>query len=129
MDTISDMLTRIRNAQAVGHETTVVPFSALKMKIAEILIEQGFIKDLKRIKRNQFKFIRLYLKYTDDGLPAISGLKRISKPGQRIYKKAKEIRRIRHGYGISIISTSKDLLIGKEAKKQKLGGEVLCEIW
>lgn len=114
MDSISDMLTRIRNAQAVGHETTVIPFSTLKLKIAEILVKENFIKELKKIKRNESKFIRISLKYAEDGLPVISGLKRISKPGQRIYKKAKEIRRVRDGYGTAIISTSKGLLIDRE---------------
>ncbi len=128
-DPISDMLTRIRNAQAVHQQTVEIPFSNLKLKIAQILVKENFIKELKKVKRENQKVIRIYLKYTPDKLPAISGLKRISKSGQRIYKKAKEIKRVRSGYGIAVISTSKGIMTNKEARKKKLGGEIICEVW
>jgi small subunit ribosomal protein S8 len=128
-DPITDMLNRIKNAQAVHHQTAEVPFSKIKLRIAEILKEKGFILDFKKRGRGVKKIIKIKLKYLDDGTGAISDFKRISRPGQRIYKKAKEIKRVKDGYGIAIISTSKGIMTDKEARKHKLGGEVLCEIW
>jgi len=129
MDPITDMLNRIRNAQAVRHQTVEIPFSNLKLKIIQILTKENFIKDFKKIKGKGQKIIKIFLEQRNGNLPVISGLKRISKPGQRIYKKAKEIKKVKSGYGITIISTSKGIMTGKEAKKKKLGGEVICEIW
>lgn len=126
MDPIANMLTQIRNAQAVHHQTVNIPFSNIKLKIAEILKKEGFVLDFQKKGR---KLIRIDLKYSEDGTGAISGCQRVSKPGQRIYKKAKEIKRVKGGYGIAIISTSKGLMTDKEARKQRLGGEVICEIW
>lgn len=128
LDPITDMLNRIRNAQAVFKPTVVIPFSKLKYEIAKILEKQGFVEKVERKGRKIEKSIELTLKYTDKE-PSISGLKRISKPGQRIYHSWKDIRRVRDGFGMSIISTSKGLKTNKEARRQKLGGEVLCEIW
>jgi len=128
-DPIADMLTRIRNAQAVQHQTVDVPFSNLKLKLAQILAREKFISDFKRVKSKGHKMIRIYLSYDSEKNPVISGLKRISKPGRRIYKKAKEIKKVKGGYGIAIISTPKGLMTDKEARNQKLGGEVICEIW
>jgi small subunit ribosomal protein S8 len=128
-DPIADMLTRIRNAQAVKHPVVDIPFSSLKLKLAQILLREKFISDVKKIKVKGHKMIRVYLSYNHEGEGAISGLKRISKPGKRIYKKAKEIKPVKGGYGIAVISTSKGLLTDKEARKEKVGGEVLCEIW
>ena len=128
MDQITDMLNRIRNAQAVLHPKVEVLFSNLKYEIAKILEKQGFVEKVIKSGKKTKKTIEITLKY-EDKVPVISGLKRISKPGQRIYLPAKKIRRVRGGYGIAIISTSKGLMIGKEARKQKLGGEILCEIW
>jgi small subunit ribosomal protein S8 len=128
-DPISDMLTRIRNAQAVRHQTVTVPFSNLKVKITQILLREGFIKDFKRVRIRNQKLIKIYLKYDSTGTAKILGLKKISKPGQRIYKKAKEIKKVRGGFGIAVVSSSKGIITDKEARKQKLGGEVLAEIW
>jgi len=128
-DPIADMLTRIRNAQAVKHPTVDVPFSNLKLKLAQILLREKFVSDVKKVKSKGYKMIRIYLSYSSDGKPAISGLKRISKPGRRIYKKAKEIKKVKGGYGVAVISTPKGLLTDKEARAQKVGGEVICEIW
>jgi len=128
MDPISDMLTIIRNAQAVRKETVNVPFSNLKYEIAKVLEKEGFLKKVGKQGKKTRKKIEIILKY-DSGAPVISGLKRISKPGQRIYKKRREIKRVKGGYGKTIISTSKGLMTDREAKKQKLGGEIICEIW
>ena len=138
MNPISDMLISIKNAYAVGHLTVSVPFSNLKYKIAKILEKEGFIEKVEKKGREVKKFLEITLKYDGkvpaegeacQGRPAISGLKRISKSGQRIYLPYKKIRKVKDGIGIAIISTSKGLMTNKEARKQKLGGEVLCEIW
>ena len=127
-DPISDMLTRIRNAQAVAHQTVSIPFSKLKFNIAETLEKAGVIGDVlvqgKKIKR----IIKIELKYKD-GKPLVGNLKRISKQGQRIYIKKNDLRPIRQGYGLAIISTSRGLMTNAEAKRKGLGGEVICEVW
>jgi len=128
MDPISDMLTSIRNALAVRHSTVVVPFSNLKYEIAKIFEKEGFIEKIEKRGRRSKRLIEITLKYSDD-TPAISGLKRISKPGQRIYSNWKKIKRVKGGYGMAIISTSKGLMTNKEARKNKLGGEMICEVW
>ena len=128
MDPISEMLTSIRNAQAVSKETISIPFSNLKFEIAKILKREGFVENVEKKGRKMKKNIEITLKY-DQKKPAISGLKRISKPGQRIYLSWKKIKPVKSGYGIAIISTSKGLMTNKEARKQKLGGEVIAEIW
>jgi small subunit ribosomal protein S8 len=128
MDQISEMLTAIRNAQAVSKLTVSVPFSNFKYEIVKMIEREGFLdKSEKKGKKNK-KILEITLLYKD-GVPAISGLKRISKPGQRIYIDYKNIKPIKSGYGISVVSTSKGLLTNKEARKQKLGGEIICEIW
>lgn len=128
MDPIADILTIMRNALSVRKEKVSIPFSKLKFQIAKILQENGFIAAVERKGRKVKKVIEITLKY-DDGEPAISGLKRISKPGQRIYLPAKKIKKVKGGFGIAIISTSRGLMTDKEARKRKLGGEVICEIW
>jgi len=122
------MLNRIRNAQAVLKETVEVPFSNFKYEIAKILEKNGFIEKVEKKGKKTKKIIEITLKY-DNKIPAISGLKRISKPGQTIYLGHRKIKRVKGGYGIAIISTSKGLMTDKEARKQKLGGEVICEAW
>lgn len=130
-DPISGMLTSIRNAQAVGHATIDIPFSKIKLSLAEILAKEGFIKNIEKKGRGTKRRIEIGLAYQDkkNAVPKISQLKRISKPGKREYVRAKNIRSVLRGRGINIISTSKGLMTGKEAKKKGLGGEVLCEIW
>ena len=127
-DPISNMLTSIRNAQAVLHQTVEIPFSNLKYELAKILQKQGFIEKVDKKNKKTKKIIEITLKY-DNKIPVISGLKRISSPGQRIYISVKKIKKVRSGYGMSVISTSKGLMANKEARKNKLGGEVICEIW
>ena len=128
MDPISNMLTSIRNALAVGHPTVNVPFSNLKYKIAKILGKEDFIEKAEKKGKGVKKSLEITLKY-EGKVPAISGLKRISKPGQKIYLSYKKIKKVKEGLGIAIISTSKGLMTNKETRKQKLGGEVICEIW
>ena len=128
-DPITDMFNRIRNAQAVIHPMVDVPCSNIKLKIADILQRDGFVLEFKKRGRKGKRIIRINLKYDSDNNGSIQGFKRVSKPGQRIYKKSKEIRSVRNGYGISIVSTTKGLLTDKEARTQKIGGEVMVEIW
>ena len=128
MDPIADMLTIIRNALAAGKPTAVISFSKIKYKIAQILTREGLIeKAVKRDKKNN-QTIEIFLKYKDKR-PVISGLKRISKPGQRIYLPVSKIKKVKSGYGLAIISTPKGLMTDKEARKQHLGGEIIAEIW
>lgn len=129
MDPITDIFNRIRNAQMVKKENISMPFSKVKFEIVKILKKQGFVSDLKKRGRGVKKNLIIDLKYTEGKEPALSHFKRISKPGQRIYRKANEIRPVRSGYGICLVSTSQGLMIGKEARKKKLGGEVLVEVW
>ncbi|MBU2068328.1 30S ribosomal protein S8 [Patescibacteria group bacterium] len=127
-DPIADMLTRIRNAQAVNHKTVVMPFSKLKLNLAEILVKEGLIKKATPQGRKTRKVIEIELKY-QKGQPIINVLRRISKPGRRLYIKKSQIRSIRQGFGLSIISTPQGLMTNAEAKKKGLGGEIMCEIW
>lgn len=130
MDPIADMLTLIRNAQSSGKDEVSFAFSRVKNDIAKILEKENFVEKAELEGRNIKRTIKITLKRRESGKdPAILGLKRISKPGQRIYKSFKEIRPIKSGYGIAIISTSKGLMTNKDARKQKSGGEVICEVW
>ena len=130
-DTIADMLTRIRNANAMRYEEVNVPASKVKGEIARILKQEGFISDykVKKVKGNVQDNLVLNLKYSDKKERVITGLKRISKPGLRVYAKAEEIPSVLSGLGIAIISTSKGLMTDKEARNASLGGEVLAYIW
>ncbi len=127
-DPITDMLNQIRNGQAVAKKEILLPFSQLKYQIAKILAEEGFLNSIKTISKKENKLLKIVLKY-NQGIPAISNLKRISKPGQRIYVKFRALKPVRGGRGIAIISTSKGLMTNKKAKKERLGGELICEIW
>ena len=128
-DTIADMLTRIRNAVQMRYVEVKVPASNIKKEIARILKEEGFINDYKIDSDNAQGTIILTLKYTDKKVSVITGLKRISKPGLRVYAKSDEIPKVLNGLGIAIISTSKGIMTDKEARKENLGGEVLAYIW
>ena len=127
-DPIADMLTRIRNAKQMRYKEVEVPASKIKIEIARILKEEGFISDYKIKKSNVQDILVLYLKYSDKNR-VITGLKRISKPGLRVYAKASEIPTVLSGLGIAIISTSKGMMTDKDARKNSLGGEVLAYIW
>lgn len=133
LDPIADMLTRIRNAQRAKHKTVSVPFSKLKHSIAQILQQRSFIQSVKKEDGEKFPVLNIELKYeilsNTEKNPAIQEIKRVSKQGQRIYVKKTDIKRIKNGYGISIISTSKGIMTGENAKKLGLGGELICEVW
>ncbi|RFT15905.1 MAG: SSU ribosomal protein S8p (S15Ae) [Candidatus Saccharicenans subterraneus] len=128
-DPIADMLTRIRNAVRAKKKEINVPSSRLKVEIARILKEEGYIKNYKVIEDNKQGVLNIVLKYTDDNQSVISGLRRVSKPGCRIYCSRDSIPRVLDGLGVVIISTSRGLLTDKQCQEQGLGGEVLCEIW
>ena len=128
-DTIADMLTRIRNANQMRYQEVSVPASNLKVSLAKILKEEGFIEDYKLVNEDVQGTILLTLKYGQNKERVITGLKRISKPGLRVYAKSTEIPKVLNGLGIAIISTSRGVMTDKEARKQNLGGEVLCYIW
>jgi len=128
MDPIANMLNSIKNAQAVLLPQIEVDFSNLRYEIAKILERKGFVDKVAKSGKKMGRVLEIVLKY-EDKVPAISGIKRISKPGQRIYLPAQKIKSVRGGYGFSIISTSRGLMTGSEAKKQNLGGELICEIW
>ncbi len=127
-DPITDMLNRISNAQAVAHPTVDVPFSKLKYEIAKLLESKNLIKKVEKKGRKINKIIEITLKYTDK-VPRIEGFKRISKPGQRIYIAWNKIRRVRSGFGMAMLSTSQGLMSNEQARKQKIGGEILFKIW
>ena len=128
-DTIADMLTRIRNANGMRYQEVSVPASNLKLSLAKILKDEGFIEDYKLVNDDAQGSIELTLKYGQNKERVITGLKRISKPGLRVYAKANEVPKVLNGLGIAIISTSRGVMTDKEARKQNLGGEVLCYIW
>ena len=128
-DPIADMLTRIRNANSAKHKTVDIPASKMKTAIAEILFKEGYIKSLELINNETQGIIRVTLKYDEKGTRVIDGIKRISKPGLRVYAGKEELPRVLNGLGIAIISTSKGLKTDKEAREAGMGGEVLAYIW
>ena len=129
-DPIADMLTRIRNANTAKHDTVDVPASKMKIAIADILLNEGYIAKYDIVEDGNFKTIRITLKYgVDKNEKVISGLKRISKPGLRVYASSEELPRVLGGLGTAIISTNQGVITDKEARKLQIGGEVLCFIW
>lgn len=128
-DPIADMLTRIRNANIVRHDTLEIPGSNMKKEIAAILKSEGFVKNVEYIEDDKQGMIRVFMKYSNENERVITGLKRISKPGLRVYAKREELPRVLNGLGIALISTSEGVLTEKEARKRNLGGEVLAYVW
>ena len=128
-DPIVDMLTRIRNANTVGHETVEIPASKMKKAIAEILKEEGYITDFEVIEDDKQGMIKVTMKYGANKEKVISGIKKISKPGLKVYAKAGEVPKVLGGLGIAIVSTSKGIVSDKEARKLGVGGEVICYVW
>ena len=126
---IADMLTRIRNANTVGHETVEIPASKMKKAIAEILKEEGYITDFDVIEDDKQGMIKVTMKYGANKERVISGIKKISKPGLKVYAKANDVPKVLGGLGIAIISTSKGIVSDKEARKLGVGGEVICYVW
>ena len=129
MDPIADMLTSIRNAQAAHKETGSVPYSKIKMEIAKVLAKEKFIKEADHKGKKVNKIIDIVLNYDSFNRPAITSLKRVSKPSRRIYSPSSKIKKIRQGFGFQILSTPKGILSGKEARREKIGGEVICEVY
>lgn len=127
-DPVADMLTRIRNAVMVRHDSVLVPTSKMKLAIAKILKEEGFINDYEIVKEKTYKSIKINLKYIDKNQPALSRLERVSKPGLRVYADHNEIPRIAAGLGVAILSTSKGVMTGQRAWRLKIGGELLCYV-
>ncbi len=131
-DPVADMLTRIRNASMVGHNTVAVPSSKLKVAIAQLLRDEGYVQDFEVTSDHPHPMLRIWLKYTGDRrqrVPVITGLKRVSKPGRRVYSKKEDIPWVLSGMGIAILSTPKGVLTGEQARRLGVGGEVLCHIW
>lgn len=128
-DPIADMLTRVRNALNARHPKVDVPASRLKTEIARILKEEGFIMNFKLTEEGAKKFIRIYLKYTLGNVPVISRIERVSRPGCRVYVGSKTVPRVLGGLGVSILTTPRGVMTGSSARKEGVGGEVLCQIW
>lgn len=128
-DPIADMLTRIRNAVSVGHDELTMPSSKLKEEVARILTEEGYIDRFDVAPSGPGKALTLQLRYIDRHKPVIQGLRRISKPGHRVYRGAGELPRVQGGLGVVVVSTSQGLLPDREARRRRLGGEIVCEVW
>ena len=128
-DPIADMLTRIRNAVTVRHDHVTIPSSKMKIAIAKVLKEEGFIRDFDTFEEGPRSFVRVHLGYTDAREPLLNGLKRVSRPGLRVYVQKREIPRVYNGLGIAILSTPKGIMAGQQAWRAQTGGEVLCYVW
>jgi small subunit ribosomal protein S8 len=128
-DPISDMLTRIRNAVAVGHERVIMPSSKMKVRIAQILVDEGFIDRYEVTGEGPHSQLQIELRYGNRRQPAIEGLRRISRPGHRVYRGSRELPRVRGGLGVAVVSTSQGLMPDREARRRRLGGEIVCEVW
>ena len=128
-DTIADLLTRIRNANTAKHATVDVPASNVKKAISQILVDEGYVKDFKVIEDGKQGVIRITLKYGDNKAPVITGLRRVSKPGLRIYSSCEDMPKVRKGLGIAIVSTSKGIVTDKKARELNVGGEALAYVW
>lgn len=128
-DPIADMLTRIRNAGMAKHQKVDIPSSNLKVSLATVLRNEGFIKNFKVIADNKQGILRVYLKFIDEKEPVINEIKRVSKPGGRVYVNSDKIKQVKNGLGVAILSTSKGLVTDKTARELNIGGEVLCTVW
>jgi small subunit ribosomal protein S8 len=128
-DPIADLLTRIRNALTARHDRVEVPASRLKVAIVRILKDEGFIKNFKVSRDNKQGQIKIFLKYTERNSPVINGLERVSKPGRRVYQKSQDIKPVLSGLGVLIVSTSRGVMTDREARRNNLGGETICQIW
>ncbi len=128
-DPIADMLTRIRNAIMARHDSVLIPASRMKLGIARVIKNEGFINDYEVLRGKPHRAIKIYLKYSDKNQPVLSGLERVSKPGLRMHVQRKEIPRVYGGLGIAILSTSKGTMTGQQAWRQGVGGEILCNVW
>ena len=128
-DPITDLLNRLRNAMDAGHERVEVPASQVKENVLKVLAEEGYIGPYRRVEEKGKVSLRVTLKYDQDGEPIVNGLERVSRPGRRVYAAAREIPEVLDGLGMSIVSTSKGIVTGRQAREQSLGGEILCNVW
>lgn len=128
-DPIADLLTRIRNAVRAGHTRLDVPNSKMKLGMAGILKREGYISNVEVVQKGKYPVIRITLRYDDEGRPLISGLTMVSRPGKRVYTGHGEIPRVLGGIGMNIVSTSRGLMTGREARKSRVGGEIVCNVW
>jgi len=128
-DPIADLLARIRNAHRAKHDRLDVPASSLKLEVCRILQSEGYIKNVKLVEEKPRDLIRIFLSYTKEGSPAISRMRKVSTPGRRVYRGADAIKPVLNGLGIGIVSTSKGLMTDRQAREQRVGGEILCEIY
>jgi small subunit ribosomal protein S8 len=128
-DPVADFLTRLRNAVRVGKDRCDVPTSRLKLELAKILQEEGFIRTFKVLEEGPQPALRVYLRYSPDGEPAIRGLERVSRPGLRVYRGVEDLPQVRGGIGVTVVSTSKGLMTDAKAREGRLGGEIMCRIW
>jgi small subunit ribosomal protein S8 len=129
MDPVSDLLTRIRNAHLAKHDRVDVPTSRLKAEICRILKDAGFIRNFKLLEQTPQSVLRIFLEYDAEGTPAITHLQRVSKPGRRVYRGADQIKPVLNGRGLGVVSTNVGLLSDRQAREQRIGGEILCEVW
>jgi small subunit ribosomal protein S8 len=128
-DPITDLLNRLRNGMRAAHERVDIPASRLKEALLKVLLEEGYIGSYRRVEEKGRPLLRIGLKYDHEGEPIVSGLERISRPGRRVYRSAKEIPEVLGGLGISIVSTSQGITSGRKARESRLGGEILCHVW
>ncbi len=128
-DPIADYLTRVRNSLAAGKDRCDVPASRIKLELSKILQEEGFIRSFKVVDEGPQPTLRVYLRYSSEGEPAIHGLERVSRPGRRVYRTVGELPKIRGGIGVAVVSTSKGLMTDAKAREMRIGGEVMCRVW
>ncbi len=128
-DPIADYLTRVRNSLAAGKDRCDVPASRIKLELSKILQEEGFIRSFKVVDEGPQPTLRVYLRYSSEGEPAIHGLERVSRPGRRVYRTVDQLPKVRGGIGVAVVSTSKGLMTDAKAREMRLGGEVMCHIW
>lgn len=128
-DPVADMLTKIRNASMARHNEVDIPSSKSKLEIVKIMKSEGYIVNFKEVEIEDFKYLRIYLKYDESNRPVLRGVERISTPGRRMYAGYKDMPRVFNGYGTIIVSTSKGIITGKKAAEEKIGGELICKMW
>jgi small subunit ribosomal protein S8 len=129
VDPITDLLNRLRNAMNAGHERVDLPASRLKEDVVRVLADEGYVASFRRVEEKGRPVLRVGLKYDSDGEPIVNGLERVSRPGRRVYARAAEIPEVLGGLGVSIVSTSRGIVTGRQARESRLGGEILCNVW
>ncbi|MCI6672899.1 MAG: 30S ribosomal protein S8 [Sphaerochaetaceae bacterium] len=128
-DPVADMLTKIRNASLAKHDKVDISTSKMKLQIIKILKNEGFVKNFKKVTKDNFPFVRVYLKYDENQAPVIHGIERMSTPGRRMYTGYRDMPRVYNGYGVLVVSTSEGVITGKKAAESKIGGELICKVW